>query len=441
MSLNNEIIVRPIRSFSEKVNAWGLVYKKYFEVGFIPFNSSGLHFSLIDLLPQNVTFVAYYRGKLVGTLSIIIYSAAGLPCGRDYDYDLLSLGIDGQLICEFSKLAQDDSLGLGSKIACELGAAAFLWCIEHKIDDVFCVCHPRHATVWAATFGLNTIGKVKCHSGVNDNPGVLMHYNLAHKNKFSDFPARGQRFLKQMKLHSASWVQAFRLSGCEAIMLILQRPELMLNSTLHARTSFEKHYPYAFHILQPYLHLVSGATSSSRPIEQPRPIREREFRFANDIVLSRPSESDNLEYRDHFDHLLVPDRPLVLFLSEAKRYSGISHQLLGTEEFIVIAPDNPRAALELVSANLFDLILINGKLEQDSLSAFIDSVRARDKLLSLHTPIVHFNNSERRARDLVFYAEEDLLNELALIKLIHAIIVKVSALNIENEGKVLAVRA
>jgi hypothetical protein len=389
-SIDDHFFIHVADSFEERCFALNLVYRKYLDAGFISPKRSQLHFSLLDLLPTSLTWVAYQNHILVGTLSVVLHSKAGLPCGVGYEGDLKRFGIDGRMICEFTKLAVDETQTKN----CSLLLVAYVlnWCMNVEMDDILCVVHPRHASAWNKIFGWTEIGELRKHSGVKDNPGILMHLSL-RKNSLAQIPKRGQRLLEEAQTFKAYESKIpYRYSGCEVATLLIQRPEIFLNSPSVARLIFEAHYPWATVIVNSLFQDSISDYDYFSLLKKSRPRRDRFFQFANRLSQARYDSGSGQRFDITWDQLFVPEVPVVLLISKKQKESAIK-EFLDNDNFISFTQEEEVQALTILNQHLFDLIITDTDDLTSEFSATNENniwtkIRVSDALLRVHTPII-----------------------------------------------------
>jgi len=241
MTVSREI--RPVRSFAERCEAWHLVYSQYRRKNYTKAKSSGLLFSLLDLLPHSLTFGYWIDGKLLGTISGVFNSVGGFPFGENFENDLFSHDVDGQIICECTRLACLQSKPTASRqIALALMGTVIDWCYEIGVDRMLCVVHPDHATLWTSTYHWKRISASKSVGHVSGSPGVLLELNLKTLySKLSLLPRRSRKFLGEAS--HKSFKGTYRLKSHDATQLLLQHPEMLQTSPLPHQIAFRRFFP------------------------------------------------------------------------------------------------------------------------------------------------------------------------------------------------------
>lgn len=404
-------VVRTARSFAERCGAWGIVYRRYVESEFISPNPSGLYFSLLDLLPSSECWLALSEGRIVGTMSSVFYSTAGLPSGTQYEFDLKNHGVDGRLFCEFTKFAIEKAGG-SQAAALEIMGAMIASAWKSGVDDVICVVHPDHARVWTQVYGFQVLGETKKHKGVNGNLGVLLGIDMKQTGApFAGASRKGCSILERCLEELIGHEKTHRPSGSEAVALLLQRPELLLNSPPHHRAAFEKYYPWAIRLLGRLLHASLNGWSNVVQFPATPPQRERRFVYANGSSHWRANTLQS-------DRLFDPDAPLVLVVEERAPFRKIFMQILEEANFIPVTASSLADAKELARKNTFDLVLLASCHSECELSEITDTIRESDAHFHVHTLIVEISSIILSAapRLLDTPSQEQLLSEMSCLR-------------------------
>ncbi len=381
MRNSKDFFIRPAANFSEKCQAWNVIYKKYLETGFIDPHITGLHFGLLDLMPSSITWLVFSdknESEVVGTISGVMYSVSGLPCGILYESELRDFGIDGRTVCEFTKLAVEDS---SVTSVLEVAGSLIYWCKKTFVDDLICVAHPKHARLWSAVFGWKVIGECREHSGVKGNPGVLMHFDLKRSlPNFEDLPEKGRKILQRKEDSIFGGDTVYRLSGTEVALLLLERSDLVSKSNSSQRLSLEIHYPWATSVISPLLYSAAEGWQKSSSLPRTRPLRESTFKYAGS------SSTYNVE------PLFTDNNHFAMVLEQHHSDRHAVWESLEKSNFIVIQPGSLEDALLLTSEIAFDVVILNQSLSPSELSELTKSIRKRDFTLHTHTAIIPFSD-------------------------------------------------
>ena len=124
--------------------------------------------------PNLYTVAAYDQGSLVGTVGVRVDSARGLSADELYPAELSALRIRSLQLCEFTRLAVDDS-ALSKTVLASLFHTAYLY--AHKlcgVDAAVIEVNPRHVPFYIRALQFERIGPER-HNKRVDAPAVLLN--------------------------------------------------------------------------------------------------------------------------------------------------------------------------------------------------------------------------------------------------------------------------
>ena len=168
----NQFKIRIVDNSSRRIRASTLIQRRYAWRGYS-----------CSPLTQNehgrVTLSACVEDTTVATITAALDSPDGLYVSRLYPQEVEALRGEGRKLCEFTKLAVDESV----RSHAVLGAifhVAYLYVIDlHGCTDVVIEVNPRHVKFYQRMLGFKRIGSQRIDPVVNA-PAVLMHLDLAH---------------------------------------------------------------------------------------------------------------------------------------------------------------------------------------------------------------------------------------------------------------------
>ena len=115
----------------------------------------------------------------VATITATLDSPKGLYVSRLYPDEVRQLQQEGRKLCEFTRLAVDESV----RSQAILGAIFHVACIYvinlHRCSDVLIEVNPRHVRFYERMLGFQRVGEERLDPSVNA-PAVLMRLDLAH---------------------------------------------------------------------------------------------------------------------------------------------------------------------------------------------------------------------------------------------------------------------
>ena len=128
---------------------------------------------------DRVTLSACMDETTIATLTASLDAEDGLFVGRLYPDEVRALRNQGRKLCEFTKLAVDDSV----RSHTVLGAIFHVACIYvidlHACTDVLIEVNPRHVRFYERMLGFTRAAEERLDPDVNA-PAVLMRLDLAH---------------------------------------------------------------------------------------------------------------------------------------------------------------------------------------------------------------------------------------------------------------------
>jgi len=126
-----------------------------------------------------VTLCACVDDATVATITAALDSRDGLYVSRLYPDEVRRLQAQGRKLCEFTKLAVDESV----RSQAILGAIFHVACIYvinlHRCTDVLIEVNPRHVRFYERMLGFRRVAEERLDPVVNA-PAVLMRLDLAH---------------------------------------------------------------------------------------------------------------------------------------------------------------------------------------------------------------------------------------------------------------------
>lgn len=167
---NVELKAFPVVNIAQLKGAFSLVYKRYIESGYTESHPSAMRYSIYSLFPSTLTLVATKSTTIVGTLSLVNDTQAGVPSDAIFRDILDKLRDEQSDFVELSMLACAEDVGI---VHWALMRSAITFAVYAAKQIVF-VVNPRHVRFYEL-LGFNIIGKERDCSCVKGAPGVLMH--------------------------------------------------------------------------------------------------------------------------------------------------------------------------------------------------------------------------------------------------------------------------
>jgi Tfp pilus assembly protein PilZ len=170
-------------SKEELEKAYSLLHDAYVGMNLMAPEPSGLRCNFYTFLPYTTTVVAKIGDSVVGTVSLIKDSAAGLPSDKDFKKENDELRLKGHHLVEVSSLATDKEVRRKGHVV----SLYMMKYLQHYTTNymgcstVTCVIHPRATDFYAAFWGFSASKKIVKYKFVNDALGVQVFGNITDK--------------------------------------------------------------------------------------------------------------------------------------------------------------------------------------------------------------------------------------------------------------------
>lgn len=132
--------------------------------------------------PNRITLMADTSGEPIGTLTIGLDSPSGLLADQLYRDEMDALRAGGAQLCEFTKLAIDQSIQ-SKRVLAALFQLAYIYAHRiHAATDVVIEVNPRHVVFYRRMLGFNRLGEERMCPRVHA-PAVLLHLSMAYASE------------------------------------------------------------------------------------------------------------------------------------------------------------------------------------------------------------------------------------------------------------------
>jgi len=169
---DNRFQIRIADKSSSKARASSLIQRRYAWRGY---SASPLE----GHTDGQLTISAYLEDAVVATITASLDGSEGLYVGRLYPDEVRALRDEGRKLCEFTKLAVDDSV----RSQAVLGAIFHVACMYviqlHGCSDVLIEVNPRHVRFYERMLGFERVADERLDPAVNA-PAVLLKLDLRH---------------------------------------------------------------------------------------------------------------------------------------------------------------------------------------------------------------------------------------------------------------------
>jgi hypothetical protein len=169
---DNHFKVRIVDDSSRRVRASSLLQRRYAWRGYA---SSPLECSTSG----RTTFTACIGDATVATITAGLDSSEGLFVAGLYPDEVQGLRDEGRKLCEFTKLAVDESIRSHAVLGAIFHAACIYAIDIHRCTDVLIEVNPRHVRFYQRMLGFQRVGAQRMDPKVNA-PAVLLRLDLGH---------------------------------------------------------------------------------------------------------------------------------------------------------------------------------------------------------------------------------------------------------------------
>jgi hypothetical protein len=171
-------------SIDEWREAFSLVHDSYLRAGLSEPRPSGLRVTPYHLLPTTSTLIARYHDEVVGTLSLICDSEAGVPMELVYADEIAAARNQGVCFAEVSCLATQQLAT--SDYICVFMRLMRLVAQHARYLDVqrlVIATHPRHALFYRRFMGFRQFGRQTSYPTVRGAPAVAACLDFAEADR------------------------------------------------------------------------------------------------------------------------------------------------------------------------------------------------------------------------------------------------------------------
>ncbi len=240
------LAVGPAASFEQLCQAFHLVYLEYLKCGYQARGGGRMRYTALQLLPASRTYVATRGGCVVGTGTVVLASAAGLPSSDVFGDQFESFRASGRLVAEATMLACVDAGGdRAHNTSLALIPWGIAWALSRGADDWCVVVNPKHLRFWRESLGMEAIAQSRPCDHVGGHPGILLRLPLRELRGGLAEPAPALRSRVLDRLPAAAALEGHALADEEVAVLLARKPQLLWGLTPGQRSLLEEHHPAA----------------------------------------------------------------------------------------------------------------------------------------------------------------------------------------------------
>lgn len=169
---------------TERRDAFGLVYEQYLKTGLSEPNAHRVRVTPYHLLPTTHVFVAYRRGDIIATMTLVGDGDLGLPMESIYGDEVDDRRAQGLQLSEVSCLA-DRRSDRRDFLTVFVGLSRVLaqFARRQGYDQLLVVCHPKHSAFYRRYLGFDMIGSVAECPHVQNKPAVPLCLDFAYVDR------------------------------------------------------------------------------------------------------------------------------------------------------------------------------------------------------------------------------------------------------------------
>lgn len=168
----NQFKIRVVNNSSRRTRASSLIQRRYAWRGY---STSPLEGSAAG----RVTLSACVEEATVATITAALDTAEGLYVSRLYPDEVEALRAEGRRLCEFTKLAVDESVRSHAVLGAIFHVACMYVINLHQCTDVLIEVNPRHVRFYQRMLGFKRAAGERLDPEVNA-PAVLLRLDLDH---------------------------------------------------------------------------------------------------------------------------------------------------------------------------------------------------------------------------------------------------------------------
>jgi hypothetical protein len=176
---NRNVVVRLANTEEEIQQANHLVFQNYVDCGYWLDDTATLENNRYFKLPTRRVVVAVEHARVLGTMSIVLDSRAGIPADSFQPAAVDKLRRHGGRLAEMSALAIDRDRNTPRHLIDFLFAFAFQYGYFYAgLDRFVAVCHPKHARFHKHRYGFELVDTAGLYAYVKA-PGQIVVRDLA----------------------------------------------------------------------------------------------------------------------------------------------------------------------------------------------------------------------------------------------------------------------
>lgn len=189
---------------AELTAAYTLVHDQYIKRGYQTAHPKGVHFTPHFALPTSHTFIASIGPEVVGTLTMVIDGAFGLPMEKEYPDEIKDLRKQGHRMAELSCLVTRRPKDL--PVLLRLFHAVYAYALHQQGVTDFCIAvTTEHQSFYQDNLLFEQAGPARPYAPYNRENAVVMRLHLPsaeqrYRNEHSARRMLGRFFLRRNRI-------------------------------------------------------------------------------------------------------------------------------------------------------------------------------------------------------------------------------------------------
>lgn len=209
------LVCRTVGCRKDFRESFSVLYRSYHRSGLCARNPAELRVLPYHLCPQTQVFVGEHRGKVCGTISLVLDESSGLPLEGVFRDFIQPIRDSGRRVAEFASLAIDPAYPQSkTKSFSQLTSTAVAFARHHGVDELLAAVHPRHARFYHRAMGFRCLSQVVPYAGVQDHPAVLIAVSI---NDVDRVDSRWQRWYDLSTRPRRASIKRRPMSSAEAM--------------------------------------------------------------------------------------------------------------------------------------------------------------------------------------------------------------------------------
>ncbi len=239
------IWTRQVCNLEELEEALRLVHDKYVRSGYMDPHPTGIRVGAHYAVPTTTSYISQVSDEVVGTVTLFMDSALGLPLDPLYADLADTLRATGRRIGEVGMLAdRRDKLERSISILLDLMKFVSSTARGEHLDDLLITVNPKHAKFYQRLLCFKAFGPVRRYEAVGNAPAVLLRISNedAQTARAKDEKLREVFFCPPQSVENLA---GYRMRQEDLPYLFAKRPDVFGQLSDEQIQAIESYYPDA----------------------------------------------------------------------------------------------------------------------------------------------------------------------------------------------------